>query len=70
MHLLEEYARLAAEWRAQAAKAKLPDHRDSMLAIGEAWQKMAEERRVHLQRIAKHEAEMARLEALLKGLPN
>lgn len=66
MHLLEEYTCRAAEWRARAAKAKVPGHRDSMLVIGDAWQKMAEARRGHLERMAKHEAEMARIEALRK----
>ena len=66
MHPLEEYARRAAEWRARAARTTLPGHRDLMLVIGDAWQRMAEERRAHLERMAEHEAEMARLEALLK----
>ena len=69
MHLLEEYARRAADWQTRAAKAKMPGHRDAMLAISQAWQRMAEERRRHLEKTAQHEAEMVRLEALLKPPP-
>lgn len=60
MHLLEEYTRRAAECRARAARAELPGHRNAILAVGEAWQQLAEERRARFEEAAPHESSLKR----------